>query len=157
MAPKAKPKPFFSRVHDDEYVDEVRFTTKPRFKTSGLSGDQWRVSVHMEFLRKGHVVFERSFHTMRDAAAAFPWYNQIACETEEWKHLPDDVDHRLCAQPGCPKPAVHFFQVKKKACREGHVTDSVWDDERRGFCREHKHRGDQGLEDCDSNYVPVEA
>ena len=42
--------------HDDEWYDEIRVTTVPRFKTSGLSGDEWRRSAKVTFLRKGIVL-----------------------------------------------------------------------------------------------------
>ena len=34
--------PHFERHPDDEWYDEVRIVTVPRYKTSGLSGDEWR-------------------------------------------------------------------------------------------------------------------
>ena len=38
--------------HDDEWYDEVRITTVPRYKTSSLSGDEWRTSARIQILRK---------------------------------------------------------------------------------------------------------
>ena len=37
---------------DAQAFDAVRITTVPRYKTSGLSGDEWRISAHVELLRK---------------------------------------------------------------------------------------------------------
>lgn len=148
-------KPFFKRLDRDGYIDEIRLTEKPRFKTSGLSGDEWRTGVHIEFLRKGHVVWEKWVGSMRYAAAAIAWFHATADEGDDWKHLPDEVDDRLCKQPGCPKPAVHFVRLKMEACSNGHRTAPVFPDTRRGFCGEHKTRGDCGIEDADSNYEAV--
>lgn len=50
-----------TRLDDDEFYDEIRITTVPRFKTSELSGDEWRVSTHVVVLRKGRVVAEKSW------------------------------------------------------------------------------------------------
>ena len=68
------------RHHDDDYVDrililspEARFEAfmAPRYKQSGLSGDEWRVSAKVEVhdLRvhaPNHPVFERSYHRMKN-------------------------------------------------------------------------------------------
>jgi len=43
---------------DANSFDEIRIRTIPRYKTSGLSGDEWRISMVTEFLRKGKVVHE---------------------------------------------------------------------------------------------------
>jgi hypothetical protein len=46
---------------DAQAFDEVRIVTVPRYKISGLSGDEWRISSHIEFYRKGRKVHERGF------------------------------------------------------------------------------------------------
>ncbi len=38
---------------DAQAFDEVRIRTVPRWKESGLSGDEWRISATVEFWRKG--------------------------------------------------------------------------------------------------------
>lgn len=74
------------RHHDDDYWDEITIDTKvvhlrahvvPRYKTSGLSGDEWRTSAVLEVKRDGydepHV--RRSFGRMhRDLAAYGPHF-----------------------------------------------------------------------------------
>jgi hypothetical protein len=72
------------RHHDDEYVDEVRIvytgaapdvlriSLVPRFKTSGLSGDEWRVSARFDLLGQER----QGFHDVKAAlhyAPAFIW------------------------------------------------------------------------------------
>ena len=59
MSKKTKPKPFFVRLENDDYFDEVRVlgkdlpimrvVTRYRFKTSGMSGDVWRFSTMWQF------------------------------------------------------------------------------------------------------------
>ena len=44
---------------DAQAFDEVRITTVPRYKMSGLSGDEWRISGKIQLLRKGKVVAEK--------------------------------------------------------------------------------------------------
>ena len=43
---------------DRQAFDEIRIKTEPRYKQSGLSGDEWRISGKIEFMYKGEVVFE---------------------------------------------------------------------------------------------------
>lgn len=52
---------FHKRLSDDHWWDEVRIVTIPRYKMSGLSGDEWRVSARLQILRKGVIFHERSF------------------------------------------------------------------------------------------------
>jgi hypothetical protein len=37
------------RSHSYQNVDEVRIATIPRYKTSDISGDEWRISAKIEF------------------------------------------------------------------------------------------------------------
>ena len=41
---------------DAQAFDEIRIITVPRYKTSGMSGDEWRISARIEFMRNGQVV-----------------------------------------------------------------------------------------------------
>jgi hypothetical protein len=38
---------------DAQAFDEIRIITVPRYKTSGLSGDEWRISATIQFYRNG--------------------------------------------------------------------------------------------------------
>ncbi|KKL50531.1 hypothetical protein LCGC14_2304540, partial [marine sediment metagenome] len=42
-----------ARITDDEGVDQIVIDTVPRYKMSGLSGDEWRVSGRVRFFRNG--------------------------------------------------------------------------------------------------------
>ena len=64
------------RHHDDDYVDEVylsangarlRTCIKPRYKTSGLSGNEWRIRAVLDVFKGAaeEPFFSRSFHSMR--------------------------------------------------------------------------------------------
>gem|GEM_PF-6705725 len=37
---------------DAQAFDEIRIVTVPRYKTSGLSGDEWRISAMIQFFAK---------------------------------------------------------------------------------------------------------
>jgi hypothetical protein len=70
------------RHRDDDYYDRVEIkagdvslfaTVVPRFKTSGLSGDEWRISSRLIVTNlPTRAVFERSFHSMRNLAEYSP-------------------------------------------------------------------------------------
>jgi len=82
----------FKRHHDDEWFDEIRLVgaarpcfrlvTIPRYKTSGMSGDEWRVSTmwqtteDYEGVEAGEFVdgwlpLDGGYHDLRTACAAF--------------------------------------------------------------------------------------
>ena len=51
---------------DDTY-DEIRMKIVPRYKTSGLSGDEWRTSVRIDFYFKGEIIKTTSTSNMQYA------------------------------------------------------------------------------------------
>lgn len=142
-----------------EGVDEIRMKVVPRFKTSDLSGDEWRVSTLIEFFRKGVKVFERSFHSMENAAKFLPWV--LGVELVEGPDAPKEgifrADADECHQAGCPEKAVNIYRLKKTFSDQGEelLPDHLFE-YRRSFCQKHSHRGDCGREDSDRNYELVE-
>lgn len=141
-------------LRDDSFFDEVRLFTRPRYKTSGLSGDEWRVSGEIELKHKGEVVFTDHFH---DVATAAIFLAGILITARE--NLPPEmraeVEARFgCMQPGCAEQATAIFQLKQRFCQWGHVEDMHAPTYRR-FCQRHTTRGDSSLEDCDDNYELV--
>jgi hypothetical protein len=146
--------PWYERHDDDEYFDEIVIRTVPRWKTSGMSGDEWRVSAHVTIKRKGHTVYETGFNKIRAAAAFLPSLLLALFEREDVTRLPDALDHSLCFQPGCDKPAVSVYRLKHDYCQGGHKHD-LHTETRLAFCQTHLERGDCGLKDADSNYEVV--
>lgn len=145
---------YFAPHADDEYFDEVVIRTVPRYKTSGLSGDEWRVSAVIELKRKGMVLFDRGFGTLAAATAFLPGIFISARE------VPIDVMHEerarpLCMQPGCAERAVTVYRKKVVYDRSGHSHEPMTGGEYLRFCRRHARRGDCGLEDSDANYEVV--
>lgn len=145
---------FYERLKDDEYIDEIKVRIVERFKTSELSGDEWRFSTFISFYRKGQLLYERRVHKIEDAAAWLPWGLKTAGEQEEWKNA---EDANLCFQPGCPETAVSEYELKEKFDRTGNKLDpsDVHFKYRRKFCKKHLERGDASREDSDSNYIVI--
>ena len=149
----------FKRHDDDEYWDEIHMVTVPRWKESELSGDEWRFSVKVEFLRKGHVVYTTGFSTLEyamKALASLPDRMQWD-DRDGFKQLPAEIDNSYCFNPGCREKATVEYRLKKEYCQVaphdgGH---EPYFDTRRRFCEKHKDRGDCGFEDSDMNYEKV--
>jgi hypothetical protein len=141
---------------DAQAFDEVRIITVPRWKTSGLSGDEWRISAAIEFWRKGRKIYEQHYRNVETACAfAYTGY-QSAIERGEGFY---GSDGRTCDQEGCTEPATVFLKLVSEYCRDGHKTNPYESDTRpllRCFCEKHRNRGDCGLEDADRNYEPFE-
>jgi hypothetical protein len=71
------------RHHDDNYWDEVivdagpvvlHGSIVPRYKTSGLSGDEWRISARLGVTMAGRVEVEHWFHRMNDLLMHAPGF-----------------------------------------------------------------------------------
>lgn len=149
------------RHRDDEWFDEVTIRCVERYKTSGLSGDEWRFSYVAQFKRKGFVIHEQAWNRLRDAMMGLGGAMNEASDrpmgTEFEKIAGPELDY--CAQPGCPQKAVSTYALKKRFCREGHGEpvrpDAAYREVRR-FCALHLLRGDCSLEDSDANYEVLE-
>jgi hypothetical protein len=156
-----KEKPFHRRHHDDKIFDEFDLKPAIRYKTSGLSGDEWRVSYTLTIKRKGTVLFQRDYHTPQDAVAHMPWLMRVMLEMEgdgdgfqkeAWNKRIDDDDN-TCAQPGCAAPTTARYRFKEICAPSGDgpiPKDGL--DYVTGFCTKHAKRGDCGREDADRNY-----
>lgn len=149
-------RPSHSRHREDRWVDHCEIVTVPRWKTSGLSGDEWRFSYRVVLRRKGYVVKERDFGTLSYAAAWLALAMQTACPAEmPW---PDDApgqpygDGFLCDNPGCSGVATWRAWLKAEYDNRGQKYVSEWSAPFRVFCQQHSERGDCALEDATDNY-----
>lgn len=91
---------------------------------------------------------------------ALSWFWMVAGEgpPEEWKMLTREEELAVCQQPGCSDPATKRYRFKKtRDCpQSGHMREPGPSFEYvTAFCARHAHRGDCGLEDCDSNYEVI--
>ena len=147
---------FRPRLDDDAFIDAITIETVPRFKTSGLSGDEWRTSVVATAYRKGRVVKERHVGNIE--------YAQQMMATNDWwtddEAIPEPkLAYDLCDQPGCSEPWTVLYRRTKRGCsRCGSRQDEPVGlmDTYQAFCERHAHRGDSHLNDSDDNYEAVE-
>lgn len=152
-------KPNYKRHDDDEWYDEIRISVKPRYKTSGMSGDEWRVSALVEVFRKGVLLKERGFSKMHYAADFLP---AILHEMAD-DGCPEGIyrqTEQLCFQPGCKQDGVVEYRIIDQFYRpygdKMPKKDYLGENHRR-FCEAHAKRGDCGLEDADRNYILISA
>jgi len=138
---------------DAQAFDEVRLVTKPRYKISGLSGDEWRISVEVQFYRKGKLQHTTSYSKM-EYACGFLYAAYEEAISEGKAYFAGDGIH--CDQEGCSKPCTVTYVRKKHFCQEGHEHLPSELQMLRHFCEEHRVRGDCGLDDADANYVMVQ-
>lgn len=151
MATLGKPdKPWRALKPDAQAFDEVRIITVPRYKESGLSGDEWRISANIQFYRNGILVHEAE-HVARNverACAFAAYYHAVACDEGKGFFAGEDP---FCDQEGCAERATVTYRVKQKFCDNGNAHEQFHESIRR-FCGRHAVRGDCGLDDADRNY-----
>ena len=134
---------------DAQGFDEVKITTMPRYKTSGLSGDEWRISGLCQLLRKGKVVHEFSMSNVENCCKALT--GEIMKASDEGKfYYVSEGD--FCDQEGCSDKATVFYKLRHDYCNKGEKHDIKYGDRTRQFCSRHSTRGDCGLQDADENY-----
>lgn len=156
-----KERKHFKRHRDDDIIDAIRILTVPRFKTSGMSGDEWRTSAVIELRRKGTLIYSRAYHNMDAAAAHLPWLLKTWCELgdDEIPNWAEQInrDRELCHQPGCAEEGFVIYKLKREYSNRGDLIDEedTHTDYYRTFCEKHSDRGDCGREDAERNYETV--
>lgn len=134
---------------DAQAFDEVRIITIPRYKQSGLSGDEWRISAEVQFWRKG-ILRHSVGHSNIEKACGCVYFDLMRAIDDGKAYFAGEGN--LCDQEGCLRDASVTYQLKQRFCREGHGTTPTHPTIRK-FCDQHKKRGDCALEDADDNYT----
>lgn len=147
-------KMWHKRHHDFECFDKITMEVVPRYKTSGLSGDEWRQHVEVTFWFKGHAILSWGCSDMNAAAMLLgsKLLDAGSPISDKVLQLEDD----LCDQPSCTEPPTHRYILKQLFSRSGErldPTDGYSRHHYRKFCQKHGTRGDCGREDSDDNYV----
>lgn len=143
---------WYERHPDDEWIDEIRIRVVPRYKTSGLSGDEWRVGAVIEIYRKGLLIKERFLSRIEYAVSALGG-TLLDLADEGCSNYDEFL--KYCFQPGCSELGTVEYELIDEYYRG---TSDVkpkqeWRKSvRRRFCTAHARRGDCGLEDSDANY-----
>lgn len=136
---------------DAQAFDEVRIVTVPRYKESGLSGDEWRISASIQFFRNGVLAHEEYASNVETACALVAYYHAKAIGEGKAFFAGDDP---FCDQEGCANHATVTYRLKQQFCDQGNPHELHGETVRR-FCERHARRGDCGLDDADRNYEQV--
>jgi len=146
---------YHRRLPEFEVYDEIRMKVVPRYKTSELSGDEWRQSIHIEFMFKGNIVGTEICRDMRTTIMLLGSYylKEFAIPKEILA-----VEKESCDQPSCPNKAIGRLKLKRLTDDTGQWLDmkEQYGEYYRQFCPEHIHRGDCSREDADENYTPID-
>lgn len=103
------------RHPEDNFYDDVRVRIVDRYKTSGLSGDEWRYSYLIELSRKGVVIAKRTVNDFEYACAlvaSVVHLGFVELESDDsWETLPwEQVPNKgICCHPGCSEPATNLY------------------------------------------------
>ena len=145
---------------DQQLFDKVTITTKPRYKTSHISGNQWRIGAEVTISYKGRTLWETLDVT--NVSTALQTLARDLYTDDFLMALNDKVNvDDLCDQEGCDQPWTHVYRMKNDVCvhcaTKKPATDGVINSRPalRKFCERHAQRGNQGLEDVQDNYEVV--
>ena len=142
---------------DAQGFDEVKITTVPRYKSSGLSGNEWRISGLCQLLRKGRVIHEFYMSNVESCVKALPAEVMKAGDEGKFFYAGEED---FCDQEGCSEKAKVVYRAKYKWCNEQshHEKIELKAEEApiRMFCERHSMRGDCGMYDADDNYELLE-
>lgn len=154
--PMTPDKPWHKRLPDFESFDRIELKVVPRYKTSGLSGDEWRQHVEMSFYFKGKLVHSSGSSDMKNAIMRLGHvWGEAQCP------IPMEViniEETKCDQPSCEEDAVGKYLIKRETSDHGDYIDptTVYGRKYRQFCAKHARRGDCSREDSDDNYEPMD-
>ena len=88
---------YHRRLRDWEPFDEITMRVVPRYKTSGLSGDEWRQHVEVQFKHKGEVV--HSFGASKMESALMLMGSHLMQETCPIPQRVIEIERGMCDQP----------------------------------------------------------
>lgn len=137
---------------DAQAFDEVRIFTVPRFKMSGLSGSEWRISATLQLMRKGRVLYEETFKDVETAVgfAYAAWHKAVGEGNAYFAS-----QYGACDQEGCSaKATVTYRRIKQFSTENPYEWNgpATQDSLLRQFCDAHARRGDASFDDSDKNY-----
>lgn len=140
---------------DAQAFDEVRIVTVPRYKTSELSGDEWRISAEIKFYRNGELKHTESFGDVK-TACGFAYAEYVSASDDGKAYFAGEGE--FCDQEGCSSTVTTRLEINTNHCNRCGVAAEHQFPAYRMFCDKHKRRGNCGIDDSDRNYeniVPV--
>lgn len=145
---------YHKRLRKWEAFDRIEFKVVPRHKESGLSGDEWRTSVHVCFYFKDIPVYEINFRDMQ--AALLMIGHHWVCQQGPIPEEVIKIEKEYCDQPGCSEKHNSIKRyLKRETAPDGSYIDpdDTFGVHYRLFCNKHSNRGDCSREDSEDNYT----
>lgn len=133
---------------DAQGIDKIIIKTVPRYKSSELSGEEWRISASIEFYRKGKLI-ETSGASNVSYAAQLVGARLIELLDNGKGFFAGEAD--TCDQEGCEEKGSVTLKKKFDYCHEGHKSEKP-SNAYRLFCDRHSRRGDSSFDDSEQNY-----
>ena len=84
--PKVPDDTYHKRLRHFEAYDKIVIEQRPRFKTSGLSGDEWRTGVVVQLWFKGQMIVEE-FYNSYDFAIVSLVGPAVVCVFSSYVHI----------------------------------------------------------------------
>lgn len=140
---------WFDQRPDAQAFDEVRIVTVPRYKESGLSGDEWRISASIQLWRKGEMIHEDGCRNV-ETALMLAGGTFLRAIDDGKAYFAGDGIH--CDQEGCAALATVRYLKKANYTRSEGIRSECSRPTYRHFCERHQTRGDCGIDDADRNY-----
>lgn len=151
---------YHKRLNDFERFDKITLEVVPRYKTSGLSGDEWRQHVEIKFWFKGVQVANDGYSDME---SAIMFLGSRLIQHREGQAVDEKQAQArialLCDQPSCANVATTKYRLKRETASDGHYLadeEMKYHEAYRQFCSVHAKRGDCSREDSDDNYEVIE-
>ena len=152
----------------DPFIDETRIALVEHYKTSDVSGSEWRYRYHIQLFRKGTLIassdaLSMNMATIRVAAAVQTNFDDLAMN-KDWRTIQrsEIPGEGICCQPGCPDKSTRHYVFKnlydsqcifKKTNEPNEFNGCLYGHE---FCDRHGQRGDQQPDDSNDNYVCIQ-
>lgn len=145
------------RLPDFETYDRIEIYVVPRYKTSGMSGDEWRQHVQVDLYFKGVKTLEFGCRDMSAMAMLLGARMIEAGDHGISEKVIELESGGICDQPSCKEPSIGRLLIKQEfeRGRKQHPEEKYGSSYRQ-FCGKHIRRGNCDLEDCDSNYEPMD-
>jgi len=145
------------RLGDYQEFDRVSIVTVPRFKSSPVSGSEWRTCARIDLFYKDALEYSESFASVADALAHLPvtLYNARNARMRPGANFHAKHPEQRCDQEGCAEVATVKYRVLVERCRECTKPKDMMFDTRtpvRHFCARHSERGEGYYDDSSANY-----
>lgn len=141
----------------NQAVDRISITAEERWKTSELSGDEWRYNGLIEFFHKGKMVHSNWRGTAFDQSLRWP-SDSLPTQLRRYENSQLDAEELarrepLCDQLGCTEQGELYRMEHHEADLAGNFLPKDGKIHVTRFCKRHRNRGTCAIVDRSDNYT----